>query len=119
MMNKKLQITLYVVTVYLAIFGILFLFAPRVAEQVMQTSLPDTTLNLLYGQLTLTFAYVAFMAARKADAGDSWRTILILNVGHVIVFGYLLLTGMQGFAQVGPPLIMNAVFALLLYLFRK
>ena len=118
-MNNKLKNTLYVVTAYLAVFGVLFLFAPRVAEQVMQTELPDATLNMLYGQIMLTFAYVGFMAARSGDAGDSWRAILVLTVGHVVVFGYLLLTGRQGFAQVGPPLIINAIFSVLLYLFRK
>lgn len=119
-MNKRLQILLYVVTIYLTVFGILFLFVPRVAEQVMQTSLPDSTLNILYGQIMLTFAYVGFMAARSEQgAGELSRAILALTVGHVIVFGYLLMSGMQGFAQVGPPLIINGVFAILLYMFRK
>ena len=30
-MNKKLQITLYMITAYLTIFGVLFMFLPRVA----------------------------------------------------------------------------------------
>jgi succinate-acetate transporter protein len=66
-MNKKLQITLYVIAVYLTIFGILFLFAPRVAEMILSAKLPDAALNMLYGQLTLTFAFLAWLAARGGD----------------------------------------------------
>src|SRR5262245_42044335 len=118
-MTRKLQITLYVIAAYLAFFGILFLFAPAVAEQITQTT-HDATLNLLYAQYTLTFAYVAFMAARENDAGSKLSlTILIVTAGHVIVFGYLLLTGLQGFPQAGPPLIVNSILTILLSVFRK
>ncbi len=118
-MNKKLQILLYVIAAYLLILGLLFLFFPSIAAQVMQSKLPDATLNILYGQVVVTFAFVAFMAAQKAEAGELWRAVLVLAIGHVLVFGYLLLSGRQGFPQVGPPLIINIVFAVLLYLFRK
>jgi hypothetical protein len=85
-MSKRLQITLYVVTAYLTVFGILFIFLPRVAEIVLATSLPDAALNMLYGQLTLTFAYVAFLAARGDDGLSKLsRVILALTTGHVVV----------------------------------
>src|SRR5262249_61660033 len=117
-MSRKLQITLYVIAAYLALFGILFLFAPSLFEQITQTSLPDAKLNLLYGQYTLTFAYVALLAAREKEAASKLSlTILILTAGHVLVFGYLLLTDMQGFSQVGPPLIVNSVLTVLLAIF--
>jgi hypothetical protein len=97
---------LYVISAYLAFFGILFLFAPGVFEQITQSTLPDAKLTLLYGQHTLTFAVVAFMAAReKKTASKLSLTILILTAGHVIMFGYLLVSGMERFPQVGPPLI--------------
>jgi hypothetical protein len=119
-MTKKLQITLYAIAAYLAFFGTLFLFAPGVAEQITQTTLPDATLNLLYGQYTLTLAYVAFMAAREKESASKLSlTILIVTAGHVVVFGYLLMTGMRGFPQVGPPLIVNFILTVLLFLFRK
>jgi hypothetical protein len=119
-MSKRLQITLYVVTAYLTVFGILFIFLPRVAEIVLATSLPDAALNMLYGQLTLTFAYVAFLAARGDDGLSKLsRVILALTTGHVVVFVYQLATGMLNFAQAGPPLIINAIFTVLLFLFRK
>jgi hypothetical protein len=67
-MSRRLQITLHVIAAYLASFGILFVFAPSVFERVTETPLPDATLTLLYGQYTLTFAFVAFMAAREKNA---------------------------------------------------
>ncbi|MDF1500090.1 MAG: hypothetical protein P1P76_06460 [Anaerolineales bacterium] len=47
------------------------------------------------------------------------RVVLALAIGHVVIFGYQLATGMFSFAQAGPPLIVNLVFAILLFLFRK
>ena len=119
-MSKRLQTTLYVIASYLTVFGILFLFLPSVAEKVLSTSLPDAALNMLYGQLSLTFAYTAFLAARGGEgAGKLSRVLLTLTAGHVVVFGYQLLTGMLNFAQASPPLIVNAIFTVLLFLFRK
>lgn len=119
-MNKRLQITLYVITTYLTVFGILFLFLPSVAEKVLNNALPDKALNMLYGQLTLTFAYVAFLAARSRDGlGKLSHVILVLTMGHMVVFGYQLAAGVLNFSQAGPPLIVNAIFTVLLFLFRK
>src|SRR5262245_35022313 len=119
-MTRKLQITLYVVAAYLAVFGILFVFAPGVYEQFTQTTLPDAKLTLLYGVYTLIFAFVAFMAARQKEAASKLSlTILIVTAAHVVVFGYLLFTGKEGISQAGPPLVVNSVFMLLLVLFRR
>ena len=118
-MTRKLQITLYVIAAYLALFGILFLFAPGVTEQITQTT-HDPTLNLLYGQYTLIFACVAFMAARENKAASKLSlTILRLTAAHVVIFGYLLITKMQTFSQAGPPLVVNFMLTVLLFLFRK
>jgi hypothetical protein len=119
-MTRKLEITLYVIAVYLALFGILFVFAPGVFEHITQSTLPDAKLTLLYGQYTLTFAYVAFMAAREKEAVSKLSlTILILTAGNVAVFGYLLRTGMQRLPQAGPPLAVNSILTVLLVLFRR
>jgi hypothetical protein len=118
-MTRPLQVTLYGIAVYMGLFGILFLFAPGIAEQITQTT-HDATLNLLYGQYSLTFAYVAFMAAREREAASKLSlTILILIAGHVLIFSYLLISGMQGFPQAGPPLVVNLILTVLLLLFRK
>jgi drug/metabolite transporter (DMT)-like permease len=97
-MTRRLQITLYVIAAYLAVFGILFVFAPGVFEQITQTTLADAKLTLLYGVYTLIFAFVALMAAREKEAASKLSpTILIVTAAHVVVFGYLLLTGTDGF----------------------
>jgi predicted permease len=118
-MNDKLPITLYFVATYLALFGVMFLFAPSVAERITHTT-HDATLNVLYGQYTMTFAFVAFMAARKREATSELSlVVLVLTAGHVIVFSYLLMSGIQDFSQAGAPLIVNSILAVLLFLFRK
>jgi hypothetical protein len=102
----------------LAVFGILFVFAPSVAERITATT-HDPTLSLLYGQYTLTFAVVAFLAARENEAaGKLSLVILMLTAGHVAVLGYRLLTGVQAFSQAGAPLIVNFVLTALLFLFK-
>jgi len=119
-MTNKLQVTLYVTAVYLLSFGLLFVFAPGVFEQITLSTLPDAKLTLLYGQYTLTFAYVAFMAARGSDANSKLcQTIFILTVGHVAVFAYLLVTGAQSLPQAGPPLVANSLLTVLLFVFRR
>lgn len=119
-MTKRLKILLYVITAWLGILGILFLFAPSIAEKVMSASLPDKVLNMLYGQVALTLAYVAFMAARKKEGWSKLaHVILVLCVGHVIIFGFQWISGMSSFASAGVPLIINAIFAILLFLYRK
>ena len=119
-MSKRLQITLYVIMAWLAVIGLLFLFFPSVAEKVMATALPDKALNMLYGQVALTFAYLAFLAARGGDGTYKLtRLLLVLTLGHVLVFGYQLATGMASFASAGVPLILNAIFTILVFLFRK
>jgi hypothetical protein len=119
-MSKRLQITLYVITAWLAVMGILFLFLPGVAEKVMSASLPDKVLTMLYGQVMLTLAFVAYLAARGGEGLSRLSlVILVLTIGHVIIFGYQLATGMSTFAQAGLPLIINAIFTILLFIFRK
>ncbi len=118
-MTKKLQVLLYIITAYLAAFGLLFLVAPGAAQEVTKTT-HDPVMNILYGQYTLTFAVVAFMAAREKEAASKLSlAVLLLMAGHVVVFSYLLTTSMQAFAQAGPPLIVNSVLAVLLFFFRK
>jgi uncharacterized membrane protein len=119
-MTRRLQITLYIVATYLTIFGILFVFAPRLFEQLTKSTLPDAKLTLLYGVYTLIFACAAFMAAREKEAASKLSLIILMvTAGNVVVFGYLLMAGREGFAQAGPPLIVNSVLTVLLFLFRR
>jgi hypothetical protein len=118
-MNNKLKTLLYVITAYLMLLGGMFLFAPSTLAVVLKAGeLPDKVLNILYGQVLLTFAYVGYMAASGGDSRLS-RAVLALTAGHVIVFSFLIGSGMQTFEQAGPPLILNGIFASLLLLWRK
>ena len=118
--TRALQLTLYVIAAYMASFGVLFAFAPDVAGRITQSTLSDATLNLLYGQYALTFAVVAFMAARDSQpAGKLSLVVLLLTAGHVLVFGYVSMTGMWSCAQAGPPVAVNLVLTILLLLLRR
>ena len=119
-MHKGLKITLWIITAWLTIIGAMFLFFPNVARMIMASDLPDTGLNMLYGQVALTFAYLAFIAARGGDGLKVLtRLLLTLVVGHVLVFGYQLIAGLATFAQVGVALVVNAIFTILLIIFRR
>lgn len=118
-MTRKLQILLYGVAVYLAAFGGLFVFIPSTAAQFTKTA-QDPSLDLLYGIYALIFALVAFLAAREKSADSKLSLIvLVLLVGHVVVFGYLLVAGKKAWAQAGAPVLVNALLASLLVWFRK
>ncbi|MGO9412652.1 MAG: hypothetical protein ACLQCB_18125 [Spirochaetia bacterium] len=58
-----------IIAIYLAVFGVLFLFAPGVAARFTKTT-HDPSLGLLYGQYALTFAFVSFLAAREKQAAS-------------------------------------------------
>lgn len=118
-MTQKLRILLYVMMAYLTIFGILFIFLPSVAEKVLSTSLPDRPLSMLYGQLTLTFAFIAYLASQGGNGLSKLiSALLVMTAGHVIIFAFLLATGGLAFAAAGPPLIINLIFTALLFVFR-
>ncbi|MFM2207351.1 MAG: hypothetical protein RL213_1326 [Bacteroidota bacterium] len=118
-MNNKLKILLYAITLYLTVLGVMFLFAPSTLAVVLKAGeLPDKVLNILYGQVLLTFAYVGYMAASGGDSRLS-RAVVALTAGHVLVFSFMIGQGLQTFEQAGPPLILNAVFTSLLLLWRK
>ena len=119
-MTTRLRITLYVIAAYMVSFGMLFMFAPGVAERITESRLPDPTLNLLYGLYALILGCVAFMAARENETATKLSlTVLMTTAGHVAVFGYLLLSGTRSFPQVAVPLVVNLTLTALLVLFRR
>lgn len=117
---KRLRVTLYVQAVYLTILGLLFLFLPRVAEAAFNTTLSDPALTPIYGQVVLTVALIAYLAA--SDIEKHLKIIwgfIFEQIGHILVFGYLILSGIQTFAQVGPPLIIAVIFLILFWVFYQ
>jgi len=115
---NRLRITLYVQAAYLTILGLLFLFLPGVVEAAFGMTLTDPALTPIYGQVVLTVAVLAYLVA--ADMEKHIKLIwgfIFEQIGHILVFGYLILSGTQTFAQVGPPLIIAVIFLVLFWVF--
>ena len=119
-MSNRLKTTMYVITVYLALLGVLFTFLPGTARSAMGIALSDKALTLLYGQVVLALAFMAYLVASNIDMLSKMATgFLVLFGGHILVFAYQLFTGVQTFARVGPPLIISVIFTTLLFFFRR
>jgi hypothetical protein len=117
---KALRIVLLVQAVYLTILGLMFLFAPEAAEGAFQISLSDPALTPLYGQVVLTIALMAYLVASNMEKHIKLVWAFIFEqIGHILVFGYQLGTGIATFPQVGPPLIMAVIFLALLAVFYR
>lgn len=117
---KAFRFVLLALAVYMMVVGGLFLFAPRIAETAFQTSLPDAALTPLYGQLMLVIALAAYLVSTDVVkyAGLAWLFIFA-EAGHVVIFGWQLMSGVAGFAQVGPPMIIATIFLVLIFVFSR
>jgi hypothetical protein len=115
-MPSRLRYTLYAVTIYL---GLIFSFAPSFAESSMGVSLPDKALTLLYGQVLLALAVLAYLVSGSQEGPRLSLGFVALFGGHILVFGYQLIAGIQTFAQVGPPLVFSVMITALLLWFRR
>ncbi len=119
-MPNRLKTTMYVITVYLALLGVLFTFLPGTARSAMGIALSDEALTLLYGQVILALAFMAYLVASNIDTLGKLATgFMVLFGGHILVFAYQLFSGLQTFAQVGPPLIISVIFTTILFFFRR
>ena len=119
-MNTRLRTTLFVITAYLLVVGILFTFFPSMAETVFGISLPDAALTVLYGQVVLTLAYLAYRVGIDTAAyGKLYAVFVALFGGHILVFLFQIFTGLATFAQSGPPLIISVIFTALLLMFGR
>jgi len=117
---KGLRIVLLVQAVYLLILGLMFLFAPAAAEGAFQISLPDPALTPLYGQVVLTIALIAYLVASDMEKHIKLVWAFIFEqIGHILVFGYQVGTGIATFAQVGPPLVIAVIFLVLFVVFYR
>ena len=117
---KGLRIVLLVQAVYLLILGLMFLFAPATVEAAFQISLPDPALTPLYGQVVLTITLMAFLVASDMEKHIKLVLAFIFEqVGHILVFGYQLGTGIATFTQVGPPLVVAVIFLVLFVVYYR
>ena len=117
---KGLKNVLLALAVYMTVVGGLFLFAPSVAEAAFQMSLTDPALTPLYGQVVLVLALMAYLVSTDAAkyAKPVWAFVFA-EAGHVLIFGWQLMSGISTFAQVGPPLIIAVIFLILLVAFNR
>jgi hypothetical protein len=119
-MNTRLRTTHFVIAVYLLILGILFTFFPSIAETVFGIALPDAALTMLYGQVVLTLAYLAYRVGRDVvEFAKLYAVFVALFGGHIVVFLFQIFTGVATFAQNGPPLVISIIFTTLLLLFGR
>ena len=117
---KGLRDVLLALAVYMTVVGGLFLFAPRVAEASFQMSLTDPALTPLYGQVVLVLALTAYLVSTDAAKYAKLVWVFVFaEAGHVLIFGWQLMSGISTFAQVGPPLIIAVVFLILLFVFNR
>ena len=106
---KGLRNVYWVQAIYLTILGIMFLFLPSLAETVFQTELKDPILTPLFGQVLLTLAIFFYLIVMNVEKYIKLTWAMIFeNAGHIVIFIYILATGIAGFITVGPPLIMSA-----------
>ena len=117
---KGLRYVLLALAVYMTVVGGLFLFVPSVAEAAFQMSLTDPALTPLYGQVVLVLALMAYLVSTDAAkyAKLAWAFVFA-EAGHVLIFGWQLMSGISTFAQVGPPLIIAVIFLILLVAFNR
>ena len=117
---KGLRTVYWVETIYLVILGILFMFLPSVAESIFQTELSDPIITPLFGQVLITVAIACYIIAKNVEKFVKLTWALIFeNAGHIVVFVYVLISGIAGFATVGPPMIMSLILLVLFYVYYQ
>jgi len=117
---KGLRIVYWVEAIYLTVLGIMFMFLPSVAESVFQTELSDPIITPLFGQTLVTLAITCYLIAINVEkfAKLTWA-LIFENAGHVVVFVYVLVAGIAGFATVGPPMIMSLILMVLFFAYYR
>ena len=117
---KALKVTLYVIAAYLAVLGLLYMFFPGTAEMAFQVALPDRLTTMLHGFGDLVMALLAFTLASNLVAyGKLVRIFQVFALGEALIFAYQLMAGLHTFAEVGPPMIIWAIFTVLLFVFGR
>ena len=117
---KSLKISMYVITAYLTIIGALYLFFPETAETAFQITLSDRGTAMLHGFGNLIMAFLIYTTAANLEVyGSLVRVFQVFALGEALIFVYQLSSGMHTFAEVGPPTIIWAIFAALLFTFGR
>lgn len=117
---KALKIMMYVVVAYLTLIGALYLFFPGIAENAFGVTLSDRGTAMLHGFGNLVMAYLIYLTASNLETYRKLVAVFqFLAAGEALIFAYQWLSGMYTFAQVGPPMVIWAVFTILLFVFGR
>jgi hypothetical protein len=118
--SKWLRLTLIILGVYWALYGVLMLFAPGTAEAMFSIDLPDRILTSFTGLAGLIIALMAFLVSTDPVKYSLlvWAFVALL-VGELLLNGNFLLSGKQTFQQAGPPIVITAVLLILLLVFQS
>jgi hypothetical protein len=117
---KGLRTVFLAQAIYLTLLGLMFVFAPSVAEAIFQTELPDPIITPLFGQVLLTLAIACYLISMDVEKHIKLVLALIFeNAGHIVVFAYVLAAGVAGFATVGPPMIISTIFLVLFVVYYR
>jgi len=117
---KSLKITLYMITFYLTIIGMLYMLFPDVAENTFHITLSDRGTAMLHGFGNLVMAFLAYTIASNLDAYRKLVSLFqVFAAGETLIFAYQLISGMYTFAEVGPPTIIWGIFTVLLFVFGR
>lgn len=113
---KSLRIIMYVLVAYLFVIGSLYLFFPNTAEAAFGLVLSDRSTAMLHGFGNLVMALLIYMIASNLETYSKLVPVFqAFAAGEALIFAFQLLSGMHMFAEVGPPAIIWAVFAILLF----
>ena len=117
---KAIKIMMYVVMAYLTLIGVLYLFFPGIAENAFGVTLSDRGTAMLHGFGNLVMAYLIYLTASNLETYRKLVAVFqFLAAGEALIFAYQWLSGMYTFAQVGPPMVIWAVFTILLFVFGR
>ena len=117
--SKWLRLILIILGLYWALYGVLLLFAPGVAEAMFSIEITDRVLAAFTGLCGLIIALMAFLVSSDPVKYSLliWAFVALL-VGEILVNGYFLISGMQTIQQAGPPIIITAILLILLLVFQ-
>lgn len=117
---KALKIVMYIVVAYLTIIGSLYLFFPDTAETAFGITLSDRSTAMLHGFGNLVMAFLIYLTASNLETYRKLVTVFqVFAAGEAVIFTFQLMSGMYTFPQVGPPMIIWAVFTVLLFIFGR
>ena len=102
-MKPLLRIALTVTGIYLILLGILYIFAPSLAESILQIPLPDRATAMVYGVTGLTVAFLSLAAAIRGQIGlGEYRFLLVFSGLQSAIFGLFIPLGIYSQTQALP-----------------